>query len=436
MFRTAEQEVSNISYNETMQNIVILGAGFGGLHAAMTLGRYKRKGKLSNCRIILIDKNDYHTYTPTLYEISTTSKEVANYLDLKSVNTFPIQRILKKLPVEFIEAEVVTIDTEKGDVHLRDGRHIAYEHVIIALGSETNFFGISGMKEYAFELKNFTDAIKIRDEVWERIESAEPGEEVNIVIGGGGSTGVELAGELQGWIRELKKQGYNCRTSVILIEAAPTVLAPFDKRIASIATRRLKKIGTNIMTGEMIERADETHIHLKSGKTIPYNTLVWTGGVKANKLVEHLPLPTDEKARIEVGREMLCVPLNANLRLAGNLYAVGDVVCVNDPKTGKPVPGVARAAISQATVVAQNIVRNTEKKPPIRFKPWNYPYIIPIGGKYAIAKIGPFIITGFPGWILKGLVELNYIFSIMPTGEALRVWLKGLKIFIQNDRLG
>lgn len=417
-------------------NIVILGAGFGGLRASLVLGTYKKRGKLSNHEIVLIDKNNYHTYTPTLYEISTTSKEVANYIDLKSVNTFPIRKILGKLPVKFIKADIVKIDAQKGHVHLRDGRRIPYTHLIIALGSQTNFFGIPGMERYALELKSFTDAVKIRDGVWEKIESAKPNEHVRIVIGGGGTTGVELAGELQGWIQELKKQGYNCGATVTLIEAATTILSPFGKRIAGIATKRLTKIGTEIITGEKIERADSSHVYLQSGKRIPYDLLVWTGGIKANDLTKHLPAQTDEKKRVKADREMLCVPQAPDLRVKGNIYAIGDVACVNDPKTGSPVPGVARAAISQGTVAAKNIVRDVEKKPRITFRPWRYPYIIPVGGKYAIAKIGPVVITGLFGWILKGLVELNYILSIMPVRDALSIWLKGLKIFIQNDRLG
>ena len=98
---------------------------------------------------------------------------------------------------------------------------------------------------------------------------------------------------------------------------------------------------------------------------------------------------------------------------------------------------VARAAISQGTIAVKNIVRETRgEKPNLKYGPRKYPYIIPVGGKYAVSKIGPLVIAGFFGWILKGLVELNYLFSIMPNTKALKIWLKGLKLFIQNDRLG
>jgi len=122
---------------------------------------------------------------------------------------------------------------------------------------------------------------------------------------------------------------------------------------------------------------------------------------------------------------------------------LGDAVCFYNPKTQKPVPGVARAAISQANVVAHNIFEEIKKELnphyQLRIKnyhPMEYPYVIPVGGKFAVAKIGPLIISGFFGWVLKGLVELNYLLSIMPLHRALIIWLKGLWIFIQNDRLG
>lgn len=419
------------------RNIVILGAGFGGLHAAMRLGAAGKKGKLAGHKTILIDKNNYHIYTPTLYEISTTSKEVANYIDLKSVNTFPIAQLLTKYPIDFIKSEVVKIDVQKGNVHLNDGRYIPYDYLIIALGSETNFLGIPGFKKRVFELKSFTDAIKIRDAVWETVGGAPQDKKVNIVIGGAGPTGVELAGEIQEWLAQLKKEGHNCQTNVSIINRPDSILPRFDKNIIRKAVRRLEKLGTEIITGEIIESVSQSDVLLKSGRTVPCDIFIWTGGIKANSLTSIFPFKTRGKEQIKVDSKLLCVPNSPDLDIKGKIYAVGDITHVHNAKTDEQVPGVARAAISQAVVVAKNIISeiNGEKKRDV-YKPFNYPYVIPIGGKYAIAKLGPIVISGFFGWILKGLVELNYLVSIMPKGKALKIWLKGLKIFIQNDRLG
>lgn len=387
-------------------------------------------------QVTLIDKNNYHTYTPLLYEISTTSKETANYLDLKSVTTYPIEGVLLGFPIEFIQAEVSNIDLPDRKVSLSDGKEINYEYLLIALGAETNFFNIPGLKENALELKSLNGALKIRDTIWEMVEGATTDEAVDIVIGGAGSTGVELAGEVQEWISQMRKEGRRCKTSVTLIDAAPTILNGFEPKIIKRATLRLKKLGTNILAEEKIAKVEKGKVYLTSGRIVSCDVLIWAGGVKANSIIDKLPFRKEKQGRVDVSNDLLCVPENQDLEIDNNIYGIGDIVCVHD-SNGKPVPMVARAAIIQGTIAAKNIINEIRgRKPDLKYSPREYPYIIPIGGKYAIARIGPFTIIGFGGWILKGLVELNYLFSIMPNARAFKIWLKGLKIFIQNDRLG
>ncbi len=417
------------------ENIVILGAGFGGLRAAMLLGRAVKREKLKNSDVILIDENDYHTFTPTLYEISTTPKEAGNYMDLKSVNTFPVENILKKLPVKFINSEAVKIDTAERSVHLKDGRHIPYGKLIIAIGSEANFFGIKEAETKALKLKSFKDAIKIRDTVWDTICGASPSDSVNIIIGGAGPTGVELTGEIQKWIAQLKEEGYNCKTTTTLISGSRRILNRFDRRIGENGEKRLKKLGANITTG-MINEIVGSRVYLDGGETLKFDVLIWTGGVKGNSLSKTASLKTDESGRIVAGDDLSCIFENAEVNNENKVFAIGDAASITDKRTGKPVPGAARAAISQASVVAKNIIHGGKGKSKKTFRPRNYPYVVPIGGKYSIVKIGPFVISGLVGWLFKGLIELNYLASIMPLREAFAVWLKGLKIFIQNDRLG
>ena len=428
-----------------MKRIVILGAGFGGLRAAIVLGKKSRELSKKGYQITLIDRNRYHTYTPLLYEISTTSKETANYLDLKSVTTYSVEGVLLGTSIEFIEGEVRSIDLADKKIQLEpsfakasdgQGKSIDYEYLILALGSETNFFNIPGLEEHALELKSLMDALKIRDAVWEKIESTESDEMVDIVIGGAGSTGVELAGEVQEWISQMRKEGYRCKTSVTLIDSGPTILNGFEPKIVKRATARLRGLGTNILAGEKVVRVESGKAYLASDKIVSYNVLIWTGGVKANSVVEELPLKMEKQGRVAAGKDLLCISENPKLELGNRVFAIGDTVCVHD-SNGNPVPMVARAAISQGTIAAKNIISEIKGgSPSHKYNPMKYPYIIPIGGKYAIAKIGPLITCGFSGWILKGLVELNYLFSIMPNVRAFRIWLKGLKIFIQNDRLG
>lgn len=411
---------------ETKPCIVILGAGFGGLRTALLLSKaFKRRGLEKTCEITIVDRNNYHTYTPTLYEAATTSKETANHIQIKEIITFPIEEILKGAGVRFIKNELKNLDLVNGDVHFIDGTRLKFNYLVLALGSETNYFDIPGLKENSLTLKTFIDAIKIRDKIFDLAESGQG--EIKIAIGGGGSTGVELAGEIREWSYEIEEKHPSRRIKVVMVEGSPSILPGFPSRLIKLAERRLKKIGVEVLTNKMIQAVDSSS----------YDVLVWTGGVKALGLMGTLPLKIEKRGRVEVAGEMECLPQSPDLKLYGKIYAIGDAVCFYDPTTGKPIPGVARAALSQADVVAHNIICDLRgKKYHKKYRPMDYPYIVPVGGKWAIAKLGPVIIWGFWGWVLKGLVELNYLISIMPLWKALKIWLRGLRLFIQNDRLG
>ncbi|MBI4119456.1 MAG: FAD-dependent oxidoreductase [Parcubacteria group bacterium] len=418
------------------KHIVILGGGFGGVRTALLLGRKLKRLKLrGRYHVTLVDKNEYHTYTPTLYEIATTSKETANNLDLRSIVTFPLKEIFDGTGVEVVCGTVKELDLADGDIHL-DKKDLRFDYLVLALGSEPNYFGIAGLKEHSRPLKSFMDALRIRDAVLDATFSASGGKKpaAKIVIGGGGSTGIEIAGEIKEWLPQ---------TDVTIIEAADTVLSGFAGNVIRKVIKRLARIGVNVLTKESIESIHDGEIILKSKRKIPYDVLIWAGGVMASRMISSLPLQIEKRGRVEVAGEMECLPQTPDLKLHGKIYALGDNVCFYDPATKRPAAGVARAALLQAKTVAENVTQDIlfeEKRIKAMhrrtYEPAEYPYIIPIGGKYTVAKIGPFVICGFWGWILKGLVELNYLVSILPLRHAIRIWLKGLKIFIQNDRLG
>lgn len=423
------------------KKIVVLGAGFGGLRAAIVIAKKLRALRLlEKYEVILLDQSEHHTYTPLLYEVATTSKEVADIMHLHEVATHHIPFLIRHLPITFLRAEVQALDLTEGMVHLEHDS-LSWQVLVIALGSETNYYDIPGLEKYAFTLKTFRDAIRIRDAVWNLAMSAKSG--IRIVLGGGGSTGCELAGELKAWCGQLEKEFPRCRLEVAIVEAAPTILPEFAPRVIALVKDRLEKLHVTLIEGKKIKEAKKDKVVLEDGRDVPFDVLVWTGGVKAASVLAQMPLKTEARGRIEVIGQMECLPQRADLKLYSKIYGLGDSVCFYDPITKKPIPGVARAAISQANIVAYNVVEDikAEERPGYRpfhhvYQPMEYPYIIPVGGKYAVSKLGPIIISGFWGWFLKGLVEINYLLSIMPFTYALTVWLKGLKIFIQNDRLG
>ena len=427
------------------KNIVILGAGFGGFRAAYLISKQLRRLKLGwHYRVILIDRNDYQTYTPTLYEIATTSQTTANHLELKEIVTFSVYESILGQEIEFIKTEVQRIDTIGGDIHCANGQRIRFDYLLLALGSEPNFFGIPGLKEYAFTLKSFIDALRIRDQITLLVNDPEE-RHLKIVVGGAGPTGVELAAELKMWlcnVRTAPRPG--CSAEVSIIDSGQTVLAPFGPGIAKRAERRLKKLGVNIIAGERVAELTPDKVKLVSGKEIPCDLFVWTGGVKPNHLMSEMQMKLEPKSkRVVISSDMVCLPESEELKFYGKIYAIGDVGCFINPKTGVPVPGTARAAISQATIASHNIIEEiktaeemTETPALKKYRPMNYPYIIPVGGKFAIARVGRMIFSRLPGWIFKGLVEFNYLISILPIRLALKLWLKGLRIYIKNDNLG
>jgi NADH dehydrogenase len=424
------------------KNIVVLGAGFGGLRASRIIARHIKRLDLEHrYAVILIDRNAHHTYTPLLYEVATTAKENANIPALHRVTTVAIATVVRNLPIIVIEDEVTEIDFVEGDIHLAKAGKMACDYAVIALGSEPNFFGIRGLKEHALTLKSFRDAIGIRDKITDLIEGKK--EPVRIIVGGGGSTGVELAGEIKTWCEDLSRNNPSCRLSVELVEAAPNILPGFDPRIIRVTEKRLKRIGVEIITGEMIAEVSPARVNLKSGKSLPFDVLIWTGGVKAPDILTKMSLKTEPRGRVEVAESMLCLPQTPTLKLHTKIYGLGDSICFYDPKTKKPMPGVAAAALDQADAVAWNIIEEIKLEEKLseqlrlrEYEPRQYPYIIPIGGKYAVSKIGPVVLRGFFAWVLKGLVEFNYLLSIMSPFRALSTWMKGLIIFIKNDRLG
>jgi len=427
---------------DARKKISILGAGFGGLRAAKVLARRLKTLRLAQkYEILLIDKNDHHTYTPLLYEVATTSKETATICDLHEVAAYDTRLIVEPWGVTFIQKEVKHIDPISGLVELASGEKIECQFLIIALGSEANYFGIPGLKEYSLPFKTFRDAICIRDMVWNL--AMEGRNDIRIIVGGAGPTGVELASEFKNWCGELEKEFKSCRLDVSLVEVSESVLPGLDHRIIKKAEQRLKYLNVRVLTGRKISKAHPRGAALDNGETLPFDAFVWTGGVKARTLASKISMRTEERDRMIVGEGMECLPQTPNLKLASRVYGLGDSVCVYDPITKKPIPGVARAAITQANVVAHNIIEEIkviEKRaaaPRLKtYSPREYPYIVPVGGKYAAAKIGPIVLSGIFGWIVKGLVELNYLLSIMPASRAACIWLRGFFIFVRNKRLG
>lgn len=424
--------------NSTKKTIVIAGAGFGGLRTALDLDRaFQKKPKLAkDYNLYLIDQNNHHLYTPGLYEVATTIYDDARVQKLKKVITLSLESIFKNGPLKFLQAKILNFDPLKNIITLNDHTLLRFDYLVMALGSETNFYNIPGLKEKALTLNNLNTAIRLRNETEKKFSQAiAEKKQINIVFGGGGVTGVELAGEIYGYIKKLnKKYESKVKSNIIIIEGQNNILPGFDPKIMDWAQKRLEKLGTKIETGEMINEVKENSVFTKSGKEFQFDILVWSGGIKPNHLIDNLPFKKDPKGKVTV-KQNFCpmfeaaTPETANE--CSNVLVIGDNCSYM--MNGQAMPQTAQMAINEGQYAAQVILAKIKKCPLTKYIFSRNYYVLPIGGKFALADLGSMRLKGVFAWLLKEFIFLEYMLSILTIPQALMRWLKAVNLFAKND---
>src|SRR3989344_166513 len=421
-----------ICYNTFMlHEIVIVGGGFGGVRVAKILARWRE-----NTHITVIDKSRYHTFYPNLYEVATAHlPEVFGHLpidfvNLKSSAIYQLEDIfLNDLNVTVLESEVLGVDFKKHKVALKNLMTLHYDIVVHGAGSETNYFNISGMEEKALPLKIFFDALAVRNAIDEAFLNLPKNHLIKIVIGGGGFTGCEFAGELIGYMKKLSqihgRPEYYAECTIV--EAADTLLGSASAWVQKKARARLEKLGVKFNFKNPIKDVHDHEIVLQDGSKIPYDVLIWTAGVKAGGLTKSLLGVKFEKG--------LCLALDKNLRVLPyeKVFGVGDMTCCIDESTGKSLPMTASVALREAKCAAENVKRLIFKNSLKTYKPRNAGFIIPLGGKYALLESHGIRIPGIIPWALKHLVVLHYWAGILGWQKAFGLWRKSLEVYIKND---
>ena len=368
-------------------HVVIVGAGFGGLWATRALAQ-------GPFNVTLIDRNNYHTFLPLLYQVAAAELEPEQII-------YPVRSILRGLPnVGFLMAEVSRIDFEERVVETRAGP-VSYDYLILAAGSTTNFFGVPGA-EHAYPLKTLDEAIRLRNHIlccFERAVLLSDPERrrkvLSFAIVGGGPTGVEFAGALAELLRGPLRKDYSklglSDSKVILLEAAGSLLGGLPRRLPVYAVDRLRRMGVDVRLNAAVSSIEADAVYLKDGTVVPAETVVWTAGVRGERSAAAWGLPVDRSGR---------VPVKPTLQLAGHpeVCIVGDLARFE--QNGRPLPMVAPVAMQQATTAARNVCRQFSGQPLMPFRFRDPGMMATIGRNAAVAHFAGLAITGFPAWLV------------------------------------
>ena len=414
-----------------MKRVVILGGGFGGVRCALDLER-SLGGEAS---ITLIDRNGYHLFTPALYEVAAACQTAADpfALELRKTVAIPYGEIFTDSSIELIQAQIASADMDQKHVALDSGARIDFDYLVLALGSQVADFGIPGVYEYAHQFKTTDDGVAVNQKLETLFSGAAGGTvplPIKILVIGAGFAGVELAAELVSCSRvlqaeyDLPKRSF----SVSLFEAGPHILPMIEEKERREIGKRLTHLGVIIMENSVIEAVYSDAVKLKTGQTISGNAVIWTAGVQANKLAAAI------HGLILTPRGKVIVDEYLRVKNGDMVFALGDIAEQIDPKTQKPVPGLAYVAQAQGSVVAHNIRAHMRGKKLRAYIPEYRSWIAPLGGKFAVAHIGnTATVSGRMGWLARNLVDLRYFLSILPMKKALNLFRKDIMLFSKND---
>jgi NADH dehydrogenase len=371
--------------------VVILGAGFGGLTAARALA-----GKAD---VVLVDRHNFQTFLPLLYQVSTAGLAADHVVA-------PIRGALRKTDVKFRMGSPISIDHKNKTVKLDSSEVLAFDHLIIAMGSVTADFGVPGVAEHGLGMKSVHEAITIRAEVMRRFEDLarfEDDTRLSIAVVGGGPTGVEMAGALA----ELKRGPLHNdlahaaeNIDIYLIEAGARILPMFSEKLSARATRDLQKLGVHVRTDTAVREIKSRHIIIKDGEPIPAEVTVWAAGVKGEPTAAALNLPlAGSRVKTEPTLQVENYP---------HIWTVGDISGALAPD-GRFYPMVAPVAMQQGRFVAQQIINLVAGKSLKEFKYLDKGSMATIGRHKAVVEVGKFSMVGAPAWFAWLWLHLFYL---------------------------
>ncbi len=406
--------------------VVIVGGGFGGIRAAQQLAKHR-----DEFDITLISDRPHFEYHAALYRVVTGRSPLEVCI--------PLSTIFSHSAVKVVEDTAKTVYPKTKQLIGESGSNYAYDSLILALGSQTAYFDVQGLRERSFALGSITDALRMKrhlheifDETARQLKDGQK-KAIHLVVVGGGTTGVELSGELAIYARVLAKK-HRLSPNIVtidLFEATDRLLARSPEKVSQLAYQRLHRLGVNIFLDTPITERQVETVYLKDVE-IRTKTLIWTAGVRPNQLYSTIKgLALNKYGRVLVDPSM-------QARGTRDLYVIGDAAA-------SAYSGMAQTAVDDGAFVAGGLHRKLHGRPPIGYTKRGTPFgkscgytadyrphqpiaAIPIGPGWAMVLIGNRIVTGWIGWILRKLADLKFFLSILPVRSALVAFTDGYRL--------
>ena len=401
--------------------IVVIGGGFAGLNLVKRVNTHKYQ-------VVLIDKNNFHTFQPLLYQVATAGLEPDSI-------AYPLRkRFRNKKNVHFRVAEVKNVDTQKQVLETSIGS-LSYDFLVIATGAITNYFGMENVRKYAIPMKSLVESLDLRSKILEQFEDAlnqksitEVNKRLTFVIAGGGATGVELAGALSELKNKILPKDYPDldirKMQIHIIEGADRLLASMSHQSSEKSEKFLKKLGVNVWTNAMVQNYDGEVVTTQDGMEIPTKTLIWAAGVKPN------PIQGFDNQDFERGR--FIVDGTCKLVHHDKVYALGDVAASQDEKSGRALPMLASVAMQQGSYLAKYFNANLQYKD---FQYLDKGTMATIGRNKAVVDLKKFRFQGIFAWFVWMFVHVMLLVGYRNRMIVLTNWFWNYISYNNGSRL-
>jgi NADH dehydrogenase len=423
----AGQQVARRSERDGRPRVLIVGGGFGGLHAAKVLGR-------APLEVVLVDRRNHHLFQPLLYQVATAGLSAVDVAR-------PIRAILRRNHnTTVLLGEVVEVRAAEQRVRLSDGEELPYDFLILAAGLTPSYFGHDAWQRHAPPLKTLSDALEMRRRMLLAFEAAErendPAQRaawLTFVVVGGGPTGVELAGALREIALETMARDFRRadprQTRVILVEGEPRLLPSFPERLSERAQRMLESSGVEVRTGLRITTIDAGGVSI-ADERIAARTVLWAAGVRAVDLARSLGAPSTRDGRVLVERD-LTVPGQPRIQVIGDLAALRR----SDVPGEEWVPGMAPAAIQEGRHAAENILRVLRGEGMAPFVYRDKGVLATIGRAKAVARVGSLEFAGRFAWVVWLVVHIAWLIGFRNRLVVLIDWAWSYLTFQRSARI-